>query len=194
MRYQKKDYYHRKAKEEGFAARSAYKLQELQKKFKLIHKGNRVLDLGCAPGAWSQVAAPLVGPNGVLVGIDIEPVEIDIPQKNVRFEKKDAFKLQALDFPEAPFNVILSDMAPKTSGVKVRDQALSVELALKVLDLCDKLLSPGGSVALKLFEGEDAEKVKTAIKARFKELKIFRPQSTRQASFEVYLVGLGFKT
>jgi 23S rRNA (uridine2552-2'-O)-methyltransferase len=194
MTYQKKDHYHRKAKQEGFAARSAYKLQELQKKFNLIRRGNRVLDLGCAPGAWSQVVAPLVGREGSLVGIDFEPVEINLKEKNIRFERKDAFKLEASDLPEAPFHVILSDMAPRTSGVKVRDQALSVELAMRVLELCDKLLLPGGSMALKLFEGEDADQVKTAIKSRFKDLKIFRPQSTRQASFEVYLVGLGFKS
>lgn len=193
MIYKKKDHYHKKAKEEGFAARSAYKLQELNKKFNLIRKGNKVLDLGCAPGAWTQVAAPLVGIDGIVVGIDLERVTIAPPGKNVRFEQNDVFRMKIEELPEAPFHVVLSDMAPRTSGIKVRDQAQSVELALRVLELCDAVLMAGGSMALKLFEGEDAHIVKNAIKARFQELKIYRPQSTRQASFEVYMVGLHFK-
>ena len=192
MKYKKKDHYHKKAKEEGFAARSAYKLQELNKKFNLIRQGNHVLDLGCAPGAWLQVAAPLVGRSGKVVGIDWDPIGIDITGKNIRFLRQDIFRVKIEEIPEAPFQVILSDMAPRTSGIKVRDQARSVELALKAVDLCNELLMTGGSLALKLFEGEDAHLVKDAIKAKFKELKMFRPQSTRQASFEVYMIGLNF--
>lgn len=188
-RYEKKDHYHRLAKKEGFLARSAYKLQEIQKKFQLIKRGHKVLDLGCAPGAWSQVAIPLLGKEGQLVGIDLEKVD-GIHAPNARFLQEDAFNLKPGELPEAPFDVVLSDMAPKTSGIKVRDQALSAELCLKAIEVCDTMLKPGGHLVIKLFEGEDADKVTAEIQRRFQELKRFRPDSTRQASFEIYLIGL----
>ncbi|NUM88442.1 MAG: RlmE family RNA methyltransferase [Bdellovibrionales bacterium] len=190
-RYNKKDHYYHKAKSEGFLARSAYKLQEIQKKFRVLPRGGRVLDLGCAPGAWSQVALPMIGAGGRLVGVDLEAVTLTAP--NARFLQRDAFAMKAPDFPEAPFDCVLSDMAPKTSGIKVRDQALSAELCLHALALAEAVLKPGGNLVVKLFEGEDAESVKRTIRARFQDLKLFRPESTRQASFEIYLVALGFK-
>ncbi|RZA07477.1 MAG: RlmE family RNA methyltransferase [Proteobacteria bacterium] len=189
MPYEKKDFYHRKAKEEGFLARSAYKLQEIQKKFKLIKNGNGVLDLGCAPGAWTQVALPLVGPKGIVIGIDLEKVELK--HDRFRFIHGDAFKLKTEDLPEGPFHVVLSDMAPKTSGVKVRDQARSAELCLHALMVAKEHLIPGGSLVVKLFEGEDANDVRAQIQADFRELKLFRPESTRTASKEIYLVAQG---
>lgn len=191
MRYQKKDFYHRKAKEEGFLARSAYKLQEIQAKFKLIKNGSKVLDLGCAPGAWTQVALPLVGEKGFVVGVDLEAVELEHP--HFRFIHGDAFKLQPEDLPEAPFDVVLSDMAPKTSGVKVRDQALSAELCLHALETAKRLGKSNSSLVVKLFEGEDANRVKKEIEAAYQTIKMFRPQSTRQASFEVYIVATNKK-
>src|SRR5690349_13517344 len=108
-RYNKKDFFHRKAKEEGFLARSAYKLQEIQKKFRLLRNGSKVLDLGCAPGAWVQVALPIVGPQGQVVGVDLEKVELSHPR--FRFIHDDAFTLRPEDLPEALFDVVLSDMA-----------------------------------------------------------------------------------
>ncbi len=190
-RYNKKDHYYHKAKSEGFLARSAYKLQEIQKKFRILRRGSRVLDLGCAPGAWSQVALPMIGPEGKLVGVDLEAVTLEAP--NARFLHRDAFTMKPEDLPEAPFDCVLSDMAPKTSGIKVRDQALSAELCLHALELSLQMLKPGGHLVVKLFEGEDAEKVKQQIKAHFQDLKLFRPESTRQASFEIYLVAMGLK-
>ncbi len=184
--YKKNDHYHQLAKEEGFVARSAYKLQEIQKKFKVIKRGDKVLDLGCAPGAWSQVVLPLVGREGVLVGIDYEAVDLKAP--NARFLKMDAFKIEANTLPEAPFDCVLSDMAPKTSGIKVRDQALSAELCIKAMEVCDTMLKKGGFLVIKLFEGEDAKRVEEEIQKRFQSLKRFRPQSTRQASYEIYLI------
>lgn len=191
MAYNKKDHYHRKAKEEGFLARSAYKLQEIQKKFKLLKNGSRVLDLGCAPGAWVQVALPLVGERGCVVGVDLEKIEPStLSNPRFRFIHGDAFKLKPEDIPEAPFDVVLSDMAPKTSGVKVRDQALSADLCLHALAVAQTSLRPGGSLVVKLFEGEDAQMVRGKIAERFQELKLFRPESTRTASAEIYLIAL----
>ena len=188
--YNKKDFYHQKAKEEGFVARSAYKLQELQKKFHLIKPGAKVLDLGCAPGAWVQVALPLVK-DGLVVGIDIEKVEWTHPQ--FRFLHRDIFLMDPTELTEAPFDVVLSDMAPKTSGIKIRDHALSVDLCLRAIEFSEKFLKPGGSMVLKLFEGEDSKKIKTRLEAIFAQAKTFRPQSTRQASIEVYWVALSKK-
>lgn len=187
--YNKKDFYHKKAKEEGFLARSAYKLQELQKKFKLMKQGSRVLDLGCAPGAWVQVALPLVGAGGKVVGVDLEKVAKEtIPAPNFRFIHGDAFQLKPEDLPEGPFDVVLSDMAPKTSGIRVRDQALSAALCLHALETAKLHLKPGGALVVKLFEGEDAEKVAREIGKHFTQLKHFRPDSTRAESKEIYLV------
>jgi 23S rRNA (uridine2552-2'-O)-methyltransferase len=191
LSYNKKDHYHQKAKKEGFLARSAYKLQEIQAKFKLLRNGSKVLDLGCAPGAWTQVALPLVGPQGLVVGVDLEAVELK--HARFRFIHGDAFALKPEDLPEGPFDSVLSDMAPKTSGVKIRDQAKSAELCLHALEVAKLHLKPGGSLVVKLFEGEDAEKVRKEIGAHFSALKLFRPESTRQASVEIYLVATGKK-
>lgn len=192
--YNKKDFYHQKAKEEGFLARSAYKLQELQKKFKLMKSGSRVLDLGAAPGAWVQVALPLVGATGKVVGVDLEKIEAKtIPAVNFRFHHGDAFKLKPEDLPEGPFDVVLSDMAPKTSGIRVRDQALSAALCLHALETAKLHLKRGGSLVVKLFEGEDAETVAKEIGRHFAQLKHFRPDSTRSESKEIYLVATGKK-
>jgi 23S rRNA (uridine2552-2'-O)-methyltransferase len=192
MAYNKKDHYHRKAKEEGFLARSAYKLQEIQKKFKLLKNGSKVLDLGCAPGAWVQVALPMVGDKGCVVGVDLEKIEATtLSHPRFRFIHGDAFKLTPESIPEAPFDCVLSDMAPKTSGVKVRDQARSAELCLHALAVARESLRPGGSLVVKLFEGEDAEAVRKEIATSFEQLRLFRPDSTRVASSEIYLIATG---
>jgi len=190
--YNKKDFYHRKAKEEGFLARSAYKLQEINKKFRLLKAGSKVLDLGCAPGAWVQVALPIVGAKGLVVGVDLEKIEKkDLSAPNFRFIHGDAFKLKPEDLSEGPFDAVLSDMAPKTSGIKIRDQALSAALCLHALETAKSHLRPGGSLVVKLFEGEDAEMVAKEIGLHFEQLKHFRPDSTRQASMEIYLIANG---
>lgn len=191
MTYNKKDFYHRKAKEEGFLARSAYKLQEIQKKFKLLRNGSKVLDLGCAPGAWVQVALPMVGNSGCVLGVDLEKVELK--HDRFRFIHGDAFKLKAEDMPEGPFDVVLSDMAPKTSGVKIRDHALSADLCLHALAVAKDHLKKGGAMVVKLFDGEDSMTVRNEIEKSFTTLKLFRPESTRQASMEIYLVATGKK-
>lgn len=191
MIYNKKDHYYHRAKKEGYLARSAYKLQEIQKKFHVLKRGQKVLDLGCAPGAWAQVALEEIGKEGLLLGVDLEEVALSAP--NARFLQADAFLLKPEDLAERPYDCILSDMAPKTSGIKVRDQARSAELCLKALDVAENFLKPGGHLVMKLFEGEDANMVEKAIGAKFQQLKRFRPQSTRQASFEVYLIALGKK-
>lgn len=186
--YNKKDHFYHKAKKEGYLARSAYKLQEMQKKFNLIKKNSKVLDLGCAPGAWSQVVLEIIGREGSLVGLDLERVGLSAP--NARFLQLDAFTITPETLPEAPFDCIISDMAPKTSGIRLRDQARSHELCIKAIELSDTMLRPGGKLVMKIFESGEIKEIETEIKKRFQELKKFRPDSTRQASFEIYFVAL----
>jgi 23S rRNA (uridine2552-2'-O)-methyltransferase len=190
--YNKKDRFYHKAKAEGFVARSAYKLQEMQKRFRLIKQGDKILDLGCAPGAWIQVALPLVGRAGKIVGIDLEALDKEEPvfqSPNLRFIHGNAFAMKPEEVEEAPFDCVLSDMAPKTSGIKVRDQALSVELCLQAIELSDAMLKRGGNIVVKMLEGEDSHQVAKAIQQRFEQTKHHRPESTRQQSSEVFVIG-----
>ena len=189
--YNKKDHYHRKANQEGYLARSAYKLKEIQAKYKLIKKNAKVLELGCSPGAWSQVALEILGENGRIVGIDLEPAALS--DARLDFVLGDIFSVDAARLPGAPFDCVLSDMAPKTSGIKVRDQSRSYELAEYAVKLCDEMLVPRGNLLLKIFEGPDLQKLAQEIRARFTKVERIRPESTRQASTEIYFLGLNKK-
>lgn len=186
--YKKKDHYHQKAKQEGYLARSAYKLKEIQAKYKILRPNARVLELGCSPGAWTQVALEVLGPQGKIVGIDLEAISLDDPR--LEFIRGDIFAVDSAVYASGPFDCVLSDMAPKTSGIKVRDQARSFELAEFAVKICDRVLAPGGNLLLKVFEGPDLPKLADEIKARFQKFERIRPDSTRQASAEIYYIGL----
>lgn len=187
------DQYFRKAKREGYVARSAYKLLEINEKKSLIRKGDRVLDLGCAPGSWLQVAAELVGPRGSVVGADLSPVTHDFGS-NVRTIVGDAFKIEpeALLGESGPFDVVLSDMAPSTSG-DLSDHFLSVELCDRVLELAPSVLKTGGSLCMKVFEGEAYPDLLRRTQALFRGVKGFKPKATRDVSREMYVIATGFK-
>ncbi len=185
------DHYTRKAKKEQYPARSVYKLQEIQRKFKLIKKGDRVLDLGCAPGSWLKYAAELTGSAGLLVGIDLKPVTIALPP-HVSAVTGDIFAIdgQLQDKIGAGFNVVLSDMAPATTGNKMTDAARSLELCQAALAAADSLLVFGGTFVCKIFQGEDFKAFSDQVKRRYQVCKIFKPQSSRKASKEVFVIGL----
>lgn len=185
------DKYFHKAKAEGFVARSAFKLEEIQKRHKLIKKGDFVLDLGCSPGSWSQLASEIVGPRGFVEGIDLKPVVMGM--KNTVFHVKDVFELQPEDLEKGSYEVLISDMAPSTSGVIFQDQCRSEELCMKVLELCPKFLKPGGNMVMKLFMGGGQQEVLQATRALFTKVKQSKPDSTRKASKEFFVIGLGFK-
>lgn len=187
MGFNPKDHYFKKAKKEGYLARSAYKLDEIQKRYRLVKPGNKVFDLGCAPGAWSQVALKVVGPQGFVEGIDLKEVTLKHP--NARFFVKDVYELQVEDLTHPIYDVIISDMAPNTTGIAVRDQALSEELCRKVLDVCDQFLKPKGHMTMKLFMGPESKTIENEVKTRFKEVQLFRPKGTRKESSEIYLIG-----
>ncbi|MBX7231596.1 MAG: RlmE family RNA methyltransferase [Bdellovibrionales bacterium] len=187
--YNSKDHYFHKAKKEGFVARSAYKLQEIQQKYKIIRPGDRVLDLGCSPGSWSQVAAKIIGENGFLTGIDLKPVTIS-STKRTQFIVGDILNLDLKEM--GPFSVILSDMAPSTSGIKSRDQALSEELCYTVLSIAKRRLDKGGNLVMKLFEGPESEQVAKQTKDLFAKVQRYKPLAVRKGSYETYIIGTSF--
>ncbi len=188
------DKWAKKAKEKGFPARSVFKLEEIQKKYKLLKPGFIVLDLGCAPGSWSKFAAKEVGNKGKVIGIDLQDVKISLP--NFVFLQKDAFSLEKKDFEALGikvFDVILSDMAPKTTGDKFGDHVRSVNLARRAFELASEVLKKGGSLVIKVFEGEKMPFLKKEIEKSFKSVKFFKPKSSRKESREIFIIALGFK-
>lgn len=189
MTFNRKDRFFHKAKSEGFAARSAYKLEEMQKKYRLLRSGDWVLDLGAAPGAWSQIAARFIGQSGKIWGIDLKEITIQVP--NAQFKVMDAFEFNLSDCGISDLNVVLSDMAPNTTGIRNVDQARSHALCDQALNLALKLLRPGGHFVVKIFEGPDAEKFSKELRSFFGQVKRFKPEAVRKGSFETYLIGLG---
>jgi len=185
------DHYTRRAKKEHFPARSVYKLQEIQQKHQLIKKGYKVLDLGCAPGSWLLYAAKLTGDRGRVVGIDLKPLTGQFPS-NAEIIIADVFSLD-VESLGADFNVVLSDMAPATTGHKDVDAARSYNLCETALGIAQSVLRPGGSFACKIFQGPDFKTFTDIVKGSFNELKIFKPRSSRKASKEIFVIGKGKK-
>ncbi|MBI2605824.1 MAG: RlmE family RNA methyltransferase [Deltaproteobacteria bacterium] len=193
MAYNPRDFYFKKAKERDFAARSVFKLEEIDGRFRILRKGDKILDLGCAPGSWSQYASKAVGPGGAIVGIDLQKVALTLP--NVMFVQGDAFdeatvSKVAADAGIAAFDVVMSDMAPKTTGIRVTDQQRSYDLCRRALDVAERRLKPGGNFVVKLFQSGSFEDYLKTVRARFERVEILRPKSTRKASFEIFIIGI----
>lgn len=189
------DHYTRLAKKEGYPARSIFKLREIQQKYRLIKKGDKILDLGCSPGSWLLYAAELVGNSGTVIGIDLKPVTAKLPA-NAMVHTADVFSLDEnmqLKIGNG-FNGLLSDLAPATTGNKVVDTARSHELCRSALDMAERLLKPGGFFVCKVFQGADIETFVGAVKTAFVSCKIFKPQSSRKASKEIFVIGFSKKT
>jgi 23S rRNA (uridine2552-2'-O)-methyltransferase len=188
------DHYARRAKKEKFSARSVYKLKEMQQKYNLIKKGDKVLDLGCSPGSWLIYAANLTGNKGEVVGIDLKPVSERVPS-HVRIYRSDILSMddELFKLTGKGFNVVLSDMAPATTGSRHVDSARSFNLCLAALSIAQETLVSGGSFVCKIFQGEDFKKFSDAVKQGFNRHKIFKPQSSRKASKEIYIIGFGKK-
>lgn len=180
------DRYFKQAKREGYVARSAYKLIELDDKRKIIRPGDRVLDLGCAPGSWLQVAAERVGPKGEVIGIDLRPVAGGFG-RNVRTIVGDFTEINPADLLAGgpPANVVLSDMAPNTSGHG--DHFHSVRLCELIVDALPVLLRPGGTLVMKVFEGEAFPPLLDRVKSLFRDVKTIKPRATREMSRETYI-------
>lgn len=188
------DHYTRQAKKDRYPARSVYKLQEIQRKFTLIKKNDRVLDLGCSPGSWLLYAAEIVGPNGRVTGIDLNPVTIALPPQVSAFEGDilDPDNTLTEQF-SGGFHVVMSDMAPATTGMKDVDAARSVELCEMALDMALRYLVPGGSFVCKIFQGADVKAFIDRVRPAFESTKQFKPESCRKQSKEIYIIGHGKK-
>ena len=191
-----RDHYFLKAKKENYPARSIYKLQELDSRFHVLRKNGHVLDLGAAPGSWSLGAAEKVGPDGVVLSCDLQPAGVEFPQ-NVHFMIGDIYAptpefLEALE-EHGPFDLVMSDMAPATTGNKFTDQARSLGLACAALELALAWLKPGGNFVVKIFMGPDIAELENPMKDTFKSVRAFKPKSSRSESKETFYVGSGFK-
>lgn len=185
------DHYTRKAQKENFPARSVYKLQEIQRRYRVIRQGDRVLDLGCAPGSWVKYAAALTGPTGAVLGVDLTPVTIDLPAHAATLVA-DVNELDAIaSHLQQGFTVVLSDMAPATTGQRGVDAARSLGLCQAALEVARQYLTPGGHFVCKIFQGPDFKAFSDQVRAAFKNLQIYKPQSSRKASREIFIIGIG---
>jgi 23S rRNA (uridine2552-2'-O)-methyltransferase len=193
------DHYFKQAKREGYRSRAAYKLIEIDDRRKVLRRGDRVLDCGCAPGSWLQVAAQRVGAKGVVVGIDLQPVQRPTDAANVHVIEGDVTTITAAELlaaahvDEHRFDVIVSDMAPKTTGDRNMDHHASVRLCHAVLDRCGDLLTPGGVIVMKVFEGAAYADLLERTRAMFEKVKGFSPKASRQESTEIYVVAHGYR-
>ena len=197
MRYHlsKEDFYTQKAKEEGYPARSVYKLQEIDRKFGIFKNGDMVLDLGAAPGSWLLYIGRKIGPKGRVVGVDTEDLKTDLPANSV-FIKKSVFDDDFLQVLQPPggckFDIVVSDLAPKTSGLHEKDVAECLELAERALLIAQQTLEPAGNFLVKLFEGIGVDDFIRTVEQIFETVKRYRPQAIRKGSRELYLIAKDF--
>jgi 23S rRNA (uridine2552-2'-O)-methyltransferase len=185
------DHLTRRARAENYPARSVYKLKEIQEKFQIIKQGDVVLDLGCAPGSWLLYAAEQTGPSGLVFGIDIQTVEIDLPA-NVTVVQKDILDMATdpdlFSQKVSECRVVLSDMAPATTGRKDVDAFRSFELCRMALETVDRFLGEKGHFVCKIFQGNEFSQFEKQVKQRFAECRIFKPESCRKQSKEIYII------
>ena len=192
----KMDHYYRLARSKGYRSRAAFKLLEAVEKFGLIRPGDVVLDLGCAPGSWLQVAREAVGPDGFVLGVDLRPVE-PLGYGNVKVLQLDVLSEGALEairseLPEGA-DVVLSDMAPSLTGVRELDQARQMELAKRALEIALSVLRPGGNTMIKASQGPGLRALLAKARRSFRVARLFKPKASRPESPEVYVIGLGLR-
>lgn len=188
-----KDHYTDRAREEKWLARSVYKLEEMDKKHGIIQRGSRLLDLGCFPGSWSQYCLKKVGKQGEVIGLDIKQPD-RINADNFKFIKADILSLDTDRLaPEVgKMDMVISDMAPQTTGIRIADTTRSVALAEKALEVARAVLKQKGHFLCKIFEGEELKFFRDNTSKYFDQIKLFRPAAVRKRSREVYLLGMGF--
>lgn len=185
---QVQDHYYKKAKQLGVAARSFYKLEEIDQRHQLFKKNTSVLDLGCYPGSWLQYVAERVGPGGQVIGLDLQEVTVKLPEY-VHCFQMDIFKLSSEKLPISRFDVVVSDMAPKTTGIRSMDSQRSYALCQQALLVAQEMLVPGGAFVVKIFQGSALESFKQEMRAVFQTVVPCKPKSSRQESVEIFLLG-----
>ena len=191
-----KDHYFKKAKKDNFLARSIYKLEEIDQKYKIFKKGDHVVDLGYHPGSWTQYCLKAVGQQGSVVGIDIKPVNKKlVAEKNLRLYEKSIFDISSLEDLEhdVAFDVVVSDMAPNTTGIRSVDQDRSLALVEAVFELLPLYLKPDGNFVIKVFDSHQAQTFLNQQKKVFKEFHRLKPKSTRSISKEFFAIGKGYR-
>lgn len=190
--YKKPDHYSRKAREKGYGARSVWKLEEIDGKDGLLRPGIRVLDLGASPGSWMQYASERAGAKGLVVGVDIKPLERGL-RPNERFVLADVNVLDPDEImaEHGRFDLVISDLMPNTIGHKASDHYRSVALAERAFYFSEALLVPAGNFLVKVFQGADFDAFRGLLRRRFAKVKVKKPKSSRPSSREVYLLGLG---
>lgn len=194
LREHRSETYYRRAKKEGYRSRAAFKLLQINKKFRIFKSGQAVVDLGAAPGGWSQAAVEQVGPSGKVVGIDLDTIK---PLDGAEFIKGDMTAVQTMEELMGLLDradVIISDMSPNISGQYSIDQAKSVYLATSALEVAEKILKAGGHFIVKVFQGEDFPEFITKLKDRFDFVKVFSPPASRSQSSEVYVICKNYKS
>ena len=188
--YKKADRFTEAAKKAGYPARSVYKLEEIDRRARILRRGQSVVDLGAAPGSWSKYVSEKIGEKGRLLAIDRQELRTALPAW-CTFIEADCFELDGAHYTEfGPFDVVLSDMAPNTSGNRFSDQAKSTELFLHAVEVARAHGAPGSSFVGKIFMGEDFPAARAEVRKLYEEERLIRPESTRQISFEIFVIGL----
>lgn len=189
MSYKLRDTYYKKAKQEGYRSRAAYKLVELQERFRIFKAGQLVVDLGAAPGGWMQVAAKLVGPSGKVLGVDLQPIEA-FHQKSIIIVQGDITvpetEQRIMEYLGRPVDSVISDVAPKLTGIRDTDEARSLELNRTALGVAKRLLRAGGSFLIKSFVSEELRIFSTELEKQFRSVQRTRPDASRKGSSEIY--------
>jgi len=191
----KREHYYKEAKKHGYRARSAYKLKQIQNRYHLFHPGDTIIDLGAAPGGWSQVASEYVGSDGFIVGIDLSYIP---PLSGVHFLQGDATQKQTIEqlqvvLETREVDIVLSDMSPNISGNYSMDHARSIHLCVQSLEIATQLLRENGSFVCKIFMGESLEEFIDDVSTHFTHIKRFSPPASRKSSSEIYLIAKHFK-
>jgi 23S rRNA (uridine2552-2'-O)-methyltransferase len=192
------DYYFKKAKKDNYPARSVYKLEEAQRKYTFLKPGQRVLDLGCHPGSWSLYASTIIGEKGLVVAADLQQTDIVVqkPNAEIHWLCYDVYSEEFVDYLKKHwpgFHVVLSDMAPRTTGSQYADHQHSLRLVRRVLELSASFLHENGTLYCKVFQGEDFPEFLQECKPLFTTVKVLKPKSSRLESREVFVLGRGFR-
>ncbi len=189
------DFWATKARKEGYPARSVYKLQEIDERFRLIRRGMRILDLGAAPGSWSLYALKALKGTGFLTSVDLKALSLPALSRAANFLAVQGDLLAEATFESlrGPYDLIMSDAAPDTTGNRTVDTGRSAEIARGVLALAERLLAPAGSLLFKLFQGGEERDILAEVRERFESARNFKPKASRKISFETYCIGLGFR-
>ncbi len=190
----KRDVYHKLAKKQGYRSRSAFKLIQMNKRFRFIKKGSVVVDLGAAPGGWMQVAHNIVGENGFVLGVDLQVID-PLNAANVAFIVADIHDQNTVEkirtvLPRRP-DIVLSDLSPNVSGVWNLDHARQIGLAKIALDIASTILKPGGIFLVKVFQGDMLKEFKRQLQRQFRNVKATKPSASRAKSSELYFIGFG---